>query len=95
MSSHNEGLLNDVAVAIGATLGRVTSTATDLVETARKKVSGQTPRKPRKAKANGKTRTRRVSAKRSQRASHAVTRARKAANVKAGRVRGRSRRSPR
>ncbi len=51
MSGDHEGLLTDVANAIGATLGQVASTTTQLARTAKRKVSGRgTPQRKKRAR---------------------------------------------
>lgn len=84
MNSHNESLLNDVAAAIGNTLGRVTSTAADLVGTAKKakkKASARTARKVRKTTGARKTRVRPIPTVRKSR-SKAASQTRNAAPSK-------------
>jgi hypothetical protein len=49
MSEHQEGLLTDVASAIGTTLGRVANTTTELVRTAQRKATAQMKRRGRKS----------------------------------------------
>jgi hypothetical protein len=86
MTSSKEGLLTDVATALGATLGRVVHTTNELVDTAKRKASGGPARPVRKAARTAKSRVR-ATVKAAKRASHRASRpgkrTRKVANAKA------------
>lgn len=89
MTPNDEGLLTDVATAIGATLGRVAHTTNELIDTAKNaknKVSGRPARQVKKAARAVKARARRTATaakKASRRASTSARRARKVAAAKA------------
>lgn len=61
MSSQNDGILTDVATAIGSTLGHLVSRTNQLVETAKRKASGGTVRRAKKTVRSPKARSRAVS----------------------------------
>lgn len=95
MTSDNEGLLTDVATAIGTTLGRVAGTATEMVDRAKRKVSGRPARRVKKTAHRGKKRAQSLAAaakKVSRRTSRAAKQVRK---VTASKARGAARRARR
>lgn len=88
MSTHNEGLLTEVATAIGATLGRVARTSSELVHTAERKISNARPKKrARKAARRVKTRLRATARRTKKAARKASTAAKKVRRTAAGKAR--------
>jgi hypothetical protein len=89
MTSKDEGLLTDVAVAIGSTLGHVVSTTNQLVGTAKQakqNIQGRPARRARKVARKLKARAKvtvRATKKATRRASHAAKRSSKVANQRA------------
>lgn len=88
MSTHNEGLLTDVATAIGATLGRVAKTSSQLVHAAERKASNARPKhRSRKTARRVKTRLRAAAHRTKKAARKASTAAKKARRTAAGKAR--------
>lgn len=85
MTSTKDGLLTDVATALGATLGRVVHTTNELVDTAKRKASGRPARRVKKTARTARSRVRttvKAAKQASHRASRAAKRTRKAATAK-------------